>query len=319
MNQDLVDYIRDQLKAGITDPEIRKILTESGWADEDIEKAFQALKTPGLESDGSVAVTTGDASGTSKFDLGINDNAGVTETKPDFDKEAYDMKTDKSEIKEKSAMIIWIILGVVGLTGVIAGIWMISKLIAGNIKKPKVEATPPSNENQLLSPVSEATDSGLPISVNTELKQFTSSKGGFKISHPKDWRVDESGSFGTLVSVANTVSDDDSGNKFSVNINVVSEAAVDVTLDDYLAASKEVLTKSFSNYQLIKEQRKTIGGKDGVILEARYDMGVYPLHNLQLLVIDKGKAYVITATALNSTWEKYQKQLDASLMSFILL
>ncbi len=216
-------------------------------------------------------------------------------------------------------MIIWIILGIVGLAGVIAGIWMISKLIAGNIKKSKVETPLPSGENQLLSPVSEATDSGLTVTGDVELKQFTSSKGGFKISHPKDWRVDESGSFGTLVSVANTVSDDDSGNKFSVNINVVSEAAVDVTLDDYLAASKEVLTKSFSNYQLINEQRKTIGGKDGVILEARYDMGVYPLHNLQLILIDKGKAYVITATALNSAWEKYQGQLDASLMSFILL
>ncbi len=87
VNQELVDYIREQLKAGITDPEIRKILAESGWADEDIEKAFQALKVPGLESDGSVAVTTGDASGTSKFDLGIADKAEITETKSDFDKE----------------------------------------------------------------------------------------------------------------------------------------------------------------------------------------------------------------------------------------
>jgi hypothetical protein len=146
-------------------------------------------------------------------------------------------------------------------------------------------------------------------------EQFVSDKG-FKMLPPKDWRIDESGSFGTLATFSNLTIDEDKGNKFAANINVVTEEAKGTTLDEYLKLSKEMLQKTFTSYKVESETKVKIGTYDAVLLEATYEMGVFSLHNIQLMVLVKDSAYVVTGTSLATTWETYKELISASLMTF---
>ena len=46
-NQQLIDYIKGQMMAGVSESDIRKILKDAGWPDADIEDGVKGAK-PGL-------------------------------------------------------------------------------------------------------------------------------------------------------------------------------------------------------------------------------------------------------------------------------
>lgn len=332
MNQQLIDYIKRQLSAGATDGEIKRRLTESGWAEADVEKAFLMLKpTPEPVTTPDIPVS-GDASGTNRYDLGLPTKSEVrvvvepesTEVKSGLVEKVWANQppaTTGEAAKTGGGWKTFLLVGLVmlGVAGVAVGTWVVAKAIADRIGQPELEMPIGGGESRVPSPTPEsATESGLTRGGGMEQTPFASSKAGFKFSYPVTWRVDESGSFGTLVSVANPVSDVDGENKFAANINIVTEAAANVSLDEYLSASKEVLKKSFTDYNLAAERKVEVGGKPAVLLEASYNMGVYPLHNMQLMLVDSGKAYVITATTLDSTWDNYKDVFEGSLLSFTL-
>jgi len=45
MSQELIDYIRTQLQAGISEQEVRRALLGAGWAEVDVEAAFRATQS----------------------------------------------------------------------------------------------------------------------------------------------------------------------------------------------------------------------------------------------------------------------------------
>jgi hypothetical protein len=175
-----------------------------------------------------------------------------------------------------------------------------------------------SSPTETMSPVATLSPTIAVQTVKSDLladEEFVSVVG-FKVIPPKDWRIDESGSFGTLATFSSLMIDEDKGNKFVANINVVSEEAKETTLDEYLKSSKELLLKTFTSYKVEREEKVKIGTYDGVVIEATYEMGVFSLRNMQLIVLVKDTAYVITGTSLVSTWETYKNQISASLMTF---
>jgi hypothetical protein len=203
------------------------------------------------------------------------------------------------------------ILGIVFIgMGILVGVvwWFVSQN-----KTPIV-----SSPAETVSPVAKLSPTVAVGVVKSDLladEQFVSVIG-FKMMPPKDWRIDESGSFGTLATFSSLTIDEDKGNKFVANINVVSEEAKGTTLDEYLKSSKELLMKTFTSYKVEREEKVKVGTYDGVIIEATYEMGVFSLRNMQLILLVKDTAYVITGTSLGSTWEAYKDQISASLMTF---
>jgi hypothetical protein len=139
---------------------------------------------------------------------------------------------------------------------------------------------------------------------------------GVLVTPPSGWILDESGAFGTLVTFSNPVVDADGGNKLTASVNVVTEETKQTDLTQYLAASKEALAKQFETYTVLSEKPVEMASQTGIILESSYEMGVYKLHNMQLLQMISGKAYVVTATALESVWSNYATMFQGVLESF---
>jgi len=140
---------------------------------------------------------------------------------------------------------------------------------------------------------------------------------GFKINPPKGWQIDESGQFGTIVSFFNPVVDQEAGNFFRANINVTSDSSQGLDLAGYIAFNKKMLPKLLQDYKLIEDKKVTTkNGRTAHLLGGTFTQGVFKLRNLQLTIISGSNAYMVTGTALESTWSKYKDIIEESLLSF---
>lgn len=145
---------------------------------------------------------------------------------------------------------------------------------------------------------------------------YINEKNNFKINGPKGWKSDESGLLGTLVVFLNPEPDKEGKDPFQANINVITESTQGKNLDDYVKASKEVLPKVLQGYKSTEDKKVTVSGSEGYLIGGTFTQGVYKLRNYQLVVVKDGQAYIVTATALASTWSKYSEIMLASMMTF---
>lgn len=150
-----------------------------------------------------------------------------------------------------------------------------------------------------------------------EKTSYTNTKG-FKINSPKGWKIDESGTMGTLAILYNPIVDKEGDAPFAANINVSSESATGMDLNTYVNGSKDAMANVLTNYKITQEKNVTIGGVQAKILEATFVQGSFHLRNLQLVIIKNNQAYVVTGSALESTWSRYKDVFEASLMTFSL-
>jgi hypothetical protein len=212
----------------------------------------------------------------------------------------------KKEKKPKTRVILIGVAVIAGLIGL--GIW--TRFPKSNVEETDV-INPSAENTPIVTPK--------PEKVTQNNNQYVNQNYHFKINYPKEWKSEENGSAGVIVNMINPSVDTDKGNRFATNINVVSESTGNLTLTDYVAMSKKVLNESFTNYTNVSEEPVDIKGKPGVLIEATYEMGVYKLHNIQLFVVNDGRSYVITATALNSVWSTYKAYLNQNVLSFELI
>ncbi len=148
-----------------------------------------------------------------------------------------------------------------------------------------------------------------------ESKEFVSSKG-FKITPPKNWVAEESGTLGTLVTFSNPSIDEEDGNKFAANINVTAEPAKGLSLEEHVRIGNETLLKTFTSYAKLSEKKIQVDGKEAVLTEATFELGVHSLKVIQLVTVVNDSVYVITGTSFASKFDMYVGQMSASLLSF---
>jgi hypothetical protein len=218
--------------------------------------------------------------------------------------------TEKKPTAKSSSKTLLIVIGVFVVMSLIGMLiwWLFGR------EKPVAQS-----QSQQMSQTAEIPTEAASKMANTALvlsdTEFVSQKG-FSITPPKDWVADETGTFGTLATFTNPKSDEDAGNKFAANINIVTEAAQNTDLKAYLESSKELLSKTFSVYTKISENEVTVGGHQGVLIEAKYDLGAYSLHNVQLITKIGEAFYVVTGTCMESNWNEYKDVMEKSLMTF---
>ena len=134
--------------------------------------------------------------------------------------------------------------------------------------------------------------------------------------HQRVWTVDESGLMGALVFFGNPEVDFTDGLGFTANVNVIVEPIQGLDLKDYVEAGKEVLPTLFTGDEPVEDTDGTVGGLQAHLLGATFVQGAYGLRNRQLIIVKPGKAYIVTATALEESWDKYEDIFDASLRTF---
>jgi hypothetical protein len=103
---------------------------------------------------------------------------------------------------------------------------------------------------------------------------------------------------------------------FTVNINVVSEPAQGANVERYVQAGRPQLSQTLTSYAQVEDRSLTVNGQPAHILGGTFKQGTFELRNRQLFVVRNDVAYVVTATALASTWNSYEALIDASIKTF---
>lgn len=171
----------------------------------------------------------------------------------------------------------------------------------------------PSNNTQAAT--SPESDAGGEL----DAKPYINQRYGFTIISPKGWILDEIGYAGTVAYFLNRSIDKEDTYQWQVRINLgVTPGNAGFTLGEYMAAEKNQVKLWSPQYQILSEEKKLINGHESDIISGTFENEGHKFRNLQLFTLEGDNAYMISGTALNSTWERYKDVVAASVESFAL-
>ena len=139
---------------------------------------------------------------------------------------------------------------------------------------------------------------------------YVDSKNQFSINPPAGWLIDASGTLGTAVILYGPTD-----SNFRINMNVITEAT-SLSLSDYVISAKAQLSSGLNNYQLVSETPTSIGGVAADELVNTFTQGSTNIKDKQDILVQNGKAYVVTSTALQTNYGTYQALFDESIQTF---
>jgi len=149
---------------------------------------------------------------------------------------------------------------------------------------------------------------------------YRNSRHNFEIKIPEGWNIDESGRLGTIVFFLNPTPDENSGELFYANINILSRSLQSVgvrNLEEYVNLDKEMLLKYKEEVIFISDTPIVIDDKyEGRILVLTFTHKGVLYKDKHLIVIRDGIAYVIAGTTFESDWLKYEETFERSFNSF---
>ncbi len=148
------------------------------------------------------------------------------------------------------------------------------------------------------------------VFASVDSNAYLNSINRFSINPPTGWVVDSSGAFGTSVIFYGPTEAN-----FRVNMNVIVEST-SLTLSAYVSAAKTQLSQGLTNYYLVSEGPKTIGGVDAYELVNTFTQGAFNIKDKQTILVQNQKGYVITSTALQSNYDTYLPAFDESVQTF---
>src|SRR3989442_2881898 len=151
---------------------------------------------------------------------------------------------------------------------------------------------------------------GASVFASVDSNAYVNSNNRFSINPPSGWVVDSSGAFGTSVIFYGPTEAN-----FRVNMNIIVEST-SLTLSAYVSAAKTQLSQGLTNYYLVSEGPKTIGGVDAYELVNTFTQGAFNIKDKQTILVQNQKGYVITSTALQSNYDTYLPAFDESVQTF---
>jgi len=102
---------------------------------------------------------------------------------------------------------------------------------------------------------------------------------------------------------------------FRINVNFLVQKTDGKTLEEFTKLSQEQL-KSFPESKVIKEGYETINGAKFYSVTATFKKETYVLKAKTAWAVTDGKAYVITYTATEQTFDKYLKDAETMFSTF---
>lgn len=157
----------------------------------------------------------------------------------------------------------------------------------------------------------ETTKSGLAT------KAFDGKFAAFQINPPSGWTVDRN--VPTIhVNFINPQPDTDAIGPFKANMNVATQVANGVSLEEFVQTTKKAQQSSLINYREVTDRPVSLGGVPGRIIESTFLINNRQLHTAQLVAIKGANAYIVTGTTLDTSWSKYQKLFSDSMLTLSL-
>jgi hypothetical protein len=81
---------------------------------------------------------------------------------------------------------------------------------------------------------------------------------------------------------------------------------------------KNSLPKALTGYKTIEDSAISVNGLPARLIGGNFTHGEFHVRNLQLIAVRDGQSYVVTGTALESTWGRYQNLFKSSFLTFAL-
>ena len=139
---------------------------------------------------------------------------------------------------------------------------------------------------------------------------YVDSRNLFSINPPSGWTIDSSGAYGTAVILYGP-----NESSFRINMDVIVRFT-SLSLSDYVAASKTQLSTGLTNYHLVSEKSTIIGGIAADELVNNFTQGAFSLKDQQDYLVQNGRAYIITSTAVQTDYSTYQPSFAESVQTF---
>lgn len=139
--------------------------------------------------------------------------------------------------------------------------------------------------------------------------------GTFSITAPDGWSKKD-----TIISGAKltTISspDDGNGDKFKENVNVVTESAKGYDLKAYVTSNRTSMSGQIASIQFLSDIEGTVGSEPAEVLLYSFNYSGYDLKNTAYFIVKNDIGYVITCTALKTTFDRFQKDFKTIVDSF---
>jgi flagellar basal body-associated protein FliL len=300
MNQELIDYIKQQMNLNVSKNKITDVLLGQGWQQAELDEAFSAAEGAPV----SLRFSSGDPAGSQ-----IDDS-------------------ENGEISGSNRKTIIIAASVLVAVAMLAGI-IILPLTGGKkddpgkvaddpksteVDKPAVTETDAQKEERLAAEKA-AVDRAELASAAKELVGL--------ITPPAGWtsRAGIMDSRPLAAFFKPTKEKDDTGKEIlteSITITRESIKPIGVSnIDDYFAKSKDAIKSDIPDYKITAERKVNLGDSSQAILAgATFTDGGIALRNMQLVALKGDQVYVVTGVVLGSNWESEKDMLGAAVMSF---
>jgi len=140
------------------------------------------------------------------------------------------------------------------------------------------------------------------------VQAYTNGKHGFSIDPPIGWSVEEP-TYAVVVFRGPT----EEG--FTVNVNIQVETTT-ASLDEYIDAGKQNLETALENFNLLSEGPRTINNVDAYELVFTFTYYGVTVKEKQVVLMENGKAFIITYAALPTTYQTYLPTFENSVQTF---
>lgn len=144
----------------------------------------------------------------------------------------------------------------------------------------------------------------------------TAEKNNYSLKHPADWEVNLEGQMGTDIILFSPVAGE--GDLFRENVNVYIEALPndEIDLATYIGFTEQNIKGFFTNFNMLESVLLEIDSKPVHKLLYTADQGLYKLTFEQYISLKGDKAYVLTFTSEQNSYEEYKEVGEKILSSF---
>jgi hypothetical protein len=140
----------------------------------------------------------------------------------------------------------------------------------------------------------------------------------YKFSYPANWVLDEAGQMGTKFIIFSALESAEDTFKENVNLIIQDLTGYNLNLDQYAKLSEEQIKNMMNNVSIGEHKRVDTGSSPHYKIIYSGDQGIYKLTFEQYYFVKDNKAYVLTLTTEQKSFEKFKAEGEKMLESFVL-
>lgn len=298
MNQELVEYIKQQTSLNVSKNKITDVLLGQGWQQAELDEAFAAAEGASKAATNKISYEESDSEPAD--DLGEDEPTGGS--------------------KKKMILIGGITLILVLVVGGVLAFMSGKKEEKPVVQNPITENNPqPVQENNTTPTEGGTTDAK--VAVNNSILIDAANALSKTITPPTGWELRQGIVHERpLVGYFKPMVEGTSENPVTENISVTAETLKDAGVEkdaDYLAKSKSALATSMKDYKVTAEKTVTLSdGSSATLIGSTSTRDGNAIRGMQLFAFKDGVAYVVTGVVLASNWDAEKDMLGAAVLSF---